>query len=247
MISVIVPVYNAKYTLPKCLDSIIAQKYTDFEVLLVDDGSADGSAEVCDSYGAKDPRIKVFHQTNQGVSAARNTGLDHVSGEYVTFADADDWVEETWLSDFAAVAGQVDVVYQNAVWHYPDGRLFLRKVDVDKSLSYKEQVKSLYPRNFLGYVWATLFKTSIIRDGNVRFNPLFSYKEDRDFVLSYCKYAQSLLVLPCRNYHYMFPQTNTRDYYKPNLSRLLLEIAEKENICAILGTTWPRTCAMMRQ
>ncbi len=235
MISVIVPVYNAKHTLSKCLDSILAQKYTDFEVLLVDDGSTDGSADICDVYAAQDPRIKVFHQTNQGVSVARNTGLDHVSGEYVTFADSDDWVEETWLSDFYAVAGSADVVFQNAVWHYPDGRLFLRKVDVNPELSYKEQVQSLYPRNFLGYVWASLFKISIIKKGNVRFNPSFSYKEDRDFVLKYCKYAQSLLVLPCRTYHYMFPQANDRDYYKPNLSRLLLEIAEKENIQAILG------------
>ena len=235
MISVIVPVYNAKHTLPKCLDSILAQKHTDFEVLLVDDGSTDGSAEICDSYAVQDHRIRVFHQANQGVSVARNTGLDHVRGEYVTFADSDDWVEETWLSDFSAVAGNFDVVWQNAVWHYPDGRLFLRKVDVNPELSYKEQVKSLYPRNFLCYIWAALFKTSLIKERNIRFNPLFAYMEDEDFSLNYCQYAQSLSVLPCRNYHYMFPQANSRDYEKPNFSRLLVEIRKKEYVYSILG------------
>lgn len=233
MISVIVPVYNAEDSVARCVESILNQSFSDFELLLVDDGSADGSGEICDSLAVKDTRIRVFHQTNQGVSAARNTGLDNARGEYVTFADADDYVEPTWLSDFAGVAGKADIIFQNAVWHYPDEKLFLRSVDVDTTLSYKEQLASLYPRNFLGYVWSAIYKTNIVREGGVRFNTTFSYKEDLDFSLNYCKYAMSLMVLPCRNYHYMFPKD--RDYNKPGLSRLLLEIAIKDNMYAILG------------
>lgn len=235
MITVIVPVYNAKNTVARCVETILAQRYSDFELILVDDGSTDGTYDLLDSLAASDDRVKVFHKANGGVSSARNVGLDHAKGDYITFADADDWVEDTWLQDFAAVAGTADIIFQNAVWHYPDGRLFLRSVDVDKTLPFKEQFASLYPRNFVGYVWATLFKASIIDEFNVRFDTRFSAYEDLDFSLKYILHAQSLIVLPCRNYHYDFPESNARDYSKPTLSRLVLKMTEKDHIFAILG------------
>lgn len=92
MISVIIPVYNVKDFLCECVDSIINQSYTDLEIILVDDGSTDGCSEICDSYAEKDNRIKVIHQKNQGLSAARNTGLEHMRGDYLTFVDSDDYL-----------------------------------------------------------------------------------------------------------------------------------------------------------
>lgn len=97
MISIIVPVYNASIFLPRCLDSILQQTYTDFELLLIDDGSTDSSGEICDRYCRLDKRCKVIHQKNRGTAAARNTGLKLAAGEYITFVDNDDWIHPQYL------------------------------------------------------------------------------------------------------------------------------------------------------
>lgn len=93
LISIIVPVYNNELYLEKCLDSLLAQTYTDFEIILVDDGSTDSSPRICDEYQAKDSRIRVIHQSNGGLSDARNAGIRISSGEYLTFVDSDDWTD----------------------------------------------------------------------------------------------------------------------------------------------------------
>lgn len=97
MISVIVPVYKVEPYLRQCIDSILAQTYTDFELILVDDGSPDNCGAICDEYAKHDDRIRVIHQENGGLSAARNTGIDAARGEYLTFIDSDDWITETYL------------------------------------------------------------------------------------------------------------------------------------------------------
>ena len=92
LISIIIPVYNAERYLRQCLDSVVAQTYTNWECLLVDDGSKDGSGEICDEYAKKSSRFRVFHKENGGVSSARNTGIEESKGEWVYFCDADDYV-----------------------------------------------------------------------------------------------------------------------------------------------------------
>ena len=111
-VSVIVPVYNCKDYLPKCIKSILNQTYPQIQLVLVDDGSSDESGEICDAFAAKDSRIQVIHQKNQGVSAARNAGLDAASGEYLLFVDSDDHIAadtiETSVNGF--VDDTIDVV-----------------------------------------------------------------------------------------------------------------------------------------
>ncbi len=97
-ISIITPVYNVEDYLPRCIDSIINQTFTDFECLLIDDGSTDNSGVLCDEYAGKDSRIRVFHQKNQGQAAARNYALDIAQGEYIAFIDGDDWVSPEYLN-----------------------------------------------------------------------------------------------------------------------------------------------------
>lgn len=92
IISIIVPVYNAKKTLGRCIDGILSQTFKNFELLLINDGSTDRSGELCDEYAAKDQRIKVFHKENGGVISARNVGLDHTKGKWITFVDGDDYI-----------------------------------------------------------------------------------------------------------------------------------------------------------
>ena len=108
MISVIVPVFNVKPYLEKCLDSILAQTNNDLEVLIIDDGSTDGCGEICDRYAEQDHRIQVFHTKNNGLSAARNLGLDRVHGEYIGFVDSDDWIEPDMYERLFDLAEQTD-------------------------------------------------------------------------------------------------------------------------------------------
>ncbi len=98
-ISVIVPVYNVEKYLRRCIDSILSQTFSDFELLLIDDGSKDKSGDICDEYVAKDVRIKVFHKANAGVSSARNLGLDKAKGEFIFFVDSDDFLDKTHLEN----------------------------------------------------------------------------------------------------------------------------------------------------
>lgn len=99
LISIIVPVYNSVSTLNRCLDSILNQTFSDWELLLIDDGSTDRSTELCDQYASKDQRIKVFHKKNGGVSSARNIGLSHAKGEWITFVDSDDEIPKNTFTD----------------------------------------------------------------------------------------------------------------------------------------------------
>ena len=106
--SIIVPVYNCEKYIGKCIDSILAQTFQDFELLLVIDGGVDASLMICKDYASRDNRISVIEQENQGVSAARNNGLDHATGEYVFFVDSDDWVEPDYLEKLINKAEETD-------------------------------------------------------------------------------------------------------------------------------------------
>ena len=96
LISVIIPVYNVEKYLPECIESVLKQTHTNLEIILVDDGSPDNSPQICDEYAQKDSRIKVIHKENGGVSSARNEGLKIAKGEWISFIDADDWVEKNF-------------------------------------------------------------------------------------------------------------------------------------------------------
>ena len=122
LISIIVPVYDVEKYLPRCIDSIIEQTYTDFDVILVDDGSPDQSGVLCDAYAQQDPRIHVIHQINGGLSAARNTGINwafqHSSSQWLTFIDSDDWIHPLYLEVLLEAAGihHVAISIGDAFW-----------------------------------------------------------------------------------------------------------------------------------
>lgn len=105
-LSIIIPVYNVEDTLSRCVESVLSQSFTDYEVILVDDGATDGSPRLVDKYAEKDARIKAIHQPNQGLSAARNTGIDRSTGKYLTFIDSDDFIETDTLSQLMSLLAQ---------------------------------------------------------------------------------------------------------------------------------------------
>ena len=185
-ISVIIPVYNAESTLRRCVDSVLAQTFTDFECLLINDGSKDKSGEICDEYAAKDSRIRVFHMENGGPSAARNFGLNQAIGQYVIFQDADDYLLDngSYLKLITyAIQNNLDILRFDYSIVDKDGNLNMQK-SLDKKAHLYRSVFSpavLVHEAFCGE-WFTvlcLIKRTVI--GNVRFNPNLTFLEDMDF------------------------------------------------------------------
>lgn len=108
MVSIIVPIYNVEQYIPKCIESILAQTYRDFELILVDDGSPDNCGKICDEYAKQDSRVHVIHQENKGVSAARNAGISLAKGEYIMLVDSDDFITENMLEKCMTVLQKAD-------------------------------------------------------------------------------------------------------------------------------------------
>ena len=107
-VSVVVPIYNVEPYLKKCVESLLSQTLEDIEILLVDDGSPDRCGEIADEYAAREPRVKAFHQKNAGLGPARNTGIEHATGEYVGFVDSDDWVDSQMFERLYSAAAKCD-------------------------------------------------------------------------------------------------------------------------------------------
>lgn len=148
LISVIVPVYNVENYLQECLGSILSQTYQHLEIILVDDGSTDGSGQICEDYASRDSRIRVYHQVNTGVSAARNLALSQVTGSYVTIVDADDGIHETFIQDLYdnLKAHQADIAVSNYYKYSEfDGRFYFHNLDRD------DLVEVLTPQGCMDY------------------------------------------------------------------------------------------------
>ena len=110
MVSCIIPVYNTQKYLPRCIESVLAQTFVDWEMLLIDDGSTDASGSICDEYAAKDERIRVFHKENGGISSARNVGLNYAQGEWIFFVDSDDSLPKTSLESLLSRSSDANII-----------------------------------------------------------------------------------------------------------------------------------------
>ncbi len=166
MISIIVPVYNVEPYLRKCLDSIINQTYRDLEILIIDDGSTDGSGAICDEYKV-DERVKVFHTENRGLSAARNLGLDNTTGEWIGFVDSDDWIEPDMYQVLIKRAEETgaDVVECGYYLEYPD-RSVIREGKTF-TMPGMEAIHALLRLDIYNGVWNRLWKRKCF--DNIRF------------------------------------------------------------------------------
>lgn len=208
MISVIVPVYKAEKYLHRCVDSILAQSYTDFELLLIDDGSPDNSGAICDEYAIKDARVRVFHKKNGGVSSARNLGLDNAKGERVTFCDADDYVTSDWLATFSdAITKAVDLGIQGYYIIDRDKTIKKELLPCQGCTIYDKRglIVSLMCQGTYGYLWVKLFKRQIIEDNCIRFDINSTFREDEQFLSKYLEYVTSFSCIDRENYYYILP------------------------------------------
>lgn len=229
MISVIVPVYNCAEYLEKCADSILNQTASELELILVDDGSADGSGTLCDAIGAKDPRVRVIHQANAGVSAARNTGLDAAKGDWIGFVDADDYIAPDAYAVALDAAEDCEIVMWDTVTLWDGGRTAPDTIPLlpeDRVLERQDWRPALLAQ-MAGAVYRCLYRRALL--SGVRFPVGIKLSEDRLFNLHAMGKAQKLCYLKRGTYYrYMRPGSAVNRYHGDKFEKNLqaMEIAE---------------------
>jgi Glycosyltransferases involved in cell wall biogenesis len=191
-----VPVYNAEKYLHRCINSILSQTFIDFELLLINDGSKDGSGKICDEYAEKDCRIRVFHKENSGVSSTRNLGLEHSIGEYIAFIDSDDYIDKDYLKSFSL---HYDFSMQGYIVHGKNDEICRYKhiVLVDKVGA------ELVWKGFTTSPWGKLFRRDIIKNNAIYFPCGISYGEDSVFIYHYLTYCTNAYITDAVGYHYI--------------------------------------------
>ena len=203
-ISVIIPVYNAEATLRRCVDSVLSRTFTDFECLLINDGSKDRSGEICDEYARKDSRVRVFHKENGGVSSARNVGLDNARGEWITFVDSDDWIDVHSIMNYQiAVDNDVDMVIQGYVIENASSENSYFGIDYTGTAN--DAISNLDKDYYLGFVWNKLFNNNILAASSLKFDETLSFQEDFLFSLDYMTLCRRIRSISSVGYHYYMP------------------------------------------
>lgn len=219
MISVVVPIYNAERCLSRCVESLLCQTYRDFEVILIDDGSHDGSASICERYCLADSRVRYHRQANQGVSAARNKGIELALGNYIAFVDADDYVDKDYLRSFskAIKKGEADLCIQG----YNSIEIGDCSIPCSHERGWNDictKAVTLNERHLLGFVWNKLFRKDIICRNHIQFNPIAALREDFLFVIQYLLHCNDMVVLPDIGYHYCDTAAHNYSFAKFNQS-----------------------------
>ncbi len=202
MISVIVPFHNEQATLSRCIESLQSQTYPNWEALMVDDGSTDNSAAICEEYQKSDSRIRLFRQQKQGVSSARNTGLAQAKGESVTFIDADDWVGNDFLQTFVDNSDGEQLCIQDMQMHRNGGATSTLGI---KDVTTTDPACIARSTRLFGSCCNALFLTGIIRKHNLLFDTRLSRCEDTDFIMRYSLYINKVRTTSHAAYHYYMP------------------------------------------
>lgn len=241
-IVVVVPVYNLESFLSRCIDSLLAQTYEDYEIILIDDGSNDGSEILCDQYVQKYPeKIQCIHKPNGGLSSARNAGIDVANGKYIIFPDPDDWVDRNYLQqlmdlqmqyspDLVCIGYNIEFDNTCIPTNLGQKRCIMSKQEAQKAL--------FFPPYISGFAWNKLYQLDIIRMHKLRFLDDVGITEDLDFAFRYLQYCEKVVFSPEeRLYHYYQRQgaaTNSSFSYKKIESiktyKKIIAVAEDKEI-----------------
>lgn len=237
-VSVIIPVYNVEQYLKRCLDSIINQTLKDIEIILVNDGSTDNSLLICEEYAQKDERIKIVTRKNGGLSAARNTGLEHATGDYIGFIDSDDWVDTNFYEKLynAAIENDCDITFGDII------RKGEKKHKIRLNIQNIEVAENIYDKINLARnvknpgVWNKIYKKYLFDDG-LRFEEGIYY-EDGEFSIAIINKCHKIASVP-NTYYYYFVNPTSIVKSKPTLKKIhdkittrikILNYATKNNI-----------------
>lgn len=201
-ISIIIPIYNVERYLRQCIDSILAQTFTDFELLLIDDGSPDGCPVICDEYAEKDARIRVFHKQNGGVTSARNKGLNNANGNWIIYIDGDDWIEPTYVEELynAAINNEADIAICAFRFVYEDGSSVIEHPtiwDDNKQASLNRYIASIWTT-----ACGTIQKSSLYKDNGVQSPKDLTFCEDFHLMVRLCYFANKVVSINRPLYNY---------------------------------------------
>lgn len=239
-ISVIVPVYNTGQMLERCIGTILAQTMKEIELIIVDDGSTDESPKICDEFAEKDERVKVIHKQNEGVSIARNTGIQAATGEYIGFVDSDDWIDDSMYSDLYNEARQnnADTVMCDAVTVYDDGSteqdtitqlqnsIVLNKRDIAPDLLLE----------LAGAAWRCIYKRELIESSTIRFPDGIKLAEDRIFNILAFGQMNKLSYIKKPYYNRYVRKGSAVNKYYPDMLEVILKA--RSGVMDALDSAW---------
>lgn len=202
LISIVIPIYKVEQYLHQCIDSVLAQTYTNLELILIDDGSPDNSGIICDEYAQKDDRIKVIHQKNQGVSKTRQNGIDIAKGKYIIQFDSDDWVEPTCLEALysTAISKDADMTICDLYLNTKNKQEYLKQGY--PNITAKLLLNDLICQRLHGSLTNKLIRTSCIKEFNVQIPENLILSEDLYFCCALLRYNIVVAYLPKAFYHY---------------------------------------------
>ena len=237
LISIIIPVYNAEVYLKECLESIKNQSYSNFEVLIVDDGSLDNTSKISKQYEKEDNRFKYLYQDNAGPSVARNTGIKQSKGEYIWFVDADDWIEKDSLQVFVAVLKEYD--YKLDIFSFDFFKEYSNKKKIiSNSINgqlnndeFLDVVLSL--KNHFGLVWSGIYSAKVIKENNIFFDMEISQSEDVDFVVRLSIKANNIFIDSHALYHYRVTKESLSRKYREGIANNYLLALQKIEKCVM--------------
>ena len=211
-VSFIIPVFNAENYIRHCIDSVLAQDYQDFEIILINDGSKDQSDIICQEYAQRDNRIVYLQQANSGVSTARNNGISHATGEWISFIDADDYIEP----DYCSILQSIDS--KNADWIFcgtsqsQEDKTPTQSIASQQLITQKSQIQSIWSQhmNTLPFrvVWGKFFRKSIITRNCILFDKNLRYGEDTLFNLQYLTHVSTILFCGEKSAKYVYYSNN---------------------------------------
>ena len=228
-ISVVVPIYNAEEHLAKCIESVLSQRFSDFEIILLDDGSTDKSAEIAYKYAENDDRIKVISNSNRGVSFTRNQGIKLSKGKYLLFLDADDWIDREMLGDmhlaaetyqaqvvqcgYCKVNAKTNIVSEPVLPEFSEGRVY----SPDELIKIQPHA---HTSKIYCFSWRFLFSKEHLMDNNISFNEEISIGEDALLNFHAILSAQRICFVRKGYYYYFRHEKSTMlSRYKPTLER----------------------------
>lgn len=207
-VSVIIPVYNAYKNISKCLDSILKQKYTNLEIICINDGSKDGSENIILNYAKSDNRIKLINKENSGVSDTRNMGIDISTGEYIMFIDADDYIEYNYIFDMVEVmnrsksdlviSGYTELKNKNEI----QKTIYMNKKSNEFDITYPKEIYNIFSTYEYNPCWKQLIRRNLLMNNNIRFDKSIKYGEDMLFSF-YC-YINSVKTVYLKNFGYYY-------------------------------------------
>lgn len=236
MLSVIIPVYNKCDYLESCIESVLNQTYTDIEVILIDDGSTDGSDAICRMF-EKDARVKLISQNNQGVASARKNAIKNASGKYVVFIDADDYVEKDYFEKLLNEADETDIVtsgyfkdedIESPVFDMIDAGLYDTKEQMDYIIDNMIIMGCGFERGITSYIWNKLFRANLAKEISQEVNTSVFIGEDSEFLYRYLLKCSSIKISRICGYHYCSREKSLvnrkHDNYLINLNEIYLSL-----------------------